>query len=171
MKQPLCMLLKAVESEWDIRIIYLQFKIKKNIFAWRGYCTFQPLFYYSTYINKTLKISFILKKLVQNIPKNFLQIPNRLTNIYLILDSLVHFYFLLDSIKEKNIKIVKIFDFRFLTDLHVSGCPEHDFTIFRKCLSVYRSVCLSVLFCGRCNLRTNGRKLMKLNIQLHLYGT
>ena len=39
------------------------------------------------------------------------------------------------------------------------------------CLSVCLSVGLSVLFCGRCISRTNGRKLMKLNIQLHLYGT
>ena len=39
------------------------------------------------------------------------------------------------------------------------------------CLSVCQSVGLSVLFCGRCILRTNGRKLMKLNIQLHLYRT
>ena len=39
------------------------------------------------------------------------------------------------------------------------------------CLSVSLSVCLCVLFCGRCILRTNERKLMKLNIQLHLYGT
>ena len=33
------------------------------------------------------------------------------------------------------------------------------------------NVCLSVLFWGHCISRTNGRKLMKLNIQLHLYGT
>ena len=32
-------------------------------------------------------------------------------------------------------------------------------------------VCLSVLFCGRCISRTNGRKLFKLDIQLHLYRT
>ena len=31
-------------------------------------------------------------------------------------------------------------------------------------------VCLSVLFCGRCISRTNGRKWMELDIQLHLYG-
>ena len=28
---------------------------------------------------------------------------------------------------------MKIFDFRFLTDLRL-GCPEHDFIIFTKCL-------------------------------------
>ena len=32
---------------------------------------------------------------------------------------------------------VKMFDFRFLVDLHVMGSPGHDMTIFRKCLSVY----------------------------------
>ena len=31
---------------------------------------------------------------------------------------------------------MKIFDFRFLTDLHILGWFEHDFTIFTKCLSV-----------------------------------
>ena len=61
--------------------------------------------------------------------------------------------------------------------LHVLRCPEHDLIIFRKCLSVCvsLSVCLTVglpvLFCGGCILRTNGRKMMKLNIQLLLYGT
>ena len=30
---------------------------------------------------------------------------------------------------------------RFLTDLHVLGCSEHDFTTFTKCLSVCLSVC------------------------------
>ena len=34
---------------------------------------------------------------------------------------------------------MKIFDFQFLTDLNVLGCPEHDFTIFYK-----MSVCISV---------------------------
>ena len=33
---------------------------------------------------------------------------------------------------------MRIFDFRFLTDL---GCPEHDITIFTKCLFVDRYVC------------------------------
>ena len=48
--------------------------------------------------------------------------------------------------------------------LHVLSCPEHDLTIFRKCLSV----CISPKFCGHCISRTNARKLMKLFIQLHL---
>ena len=39
------------------------------------------------------------------------------------------------------------------------------------CLAGWLSACLSVLFFGNCISRTNGRKLMKLNIQLHLYGT
>ena len=46
-----------------------------------------------------------------------------------------HFYFLLYT-QEESIGFVKIFDFRFLIDLHVLRCPEHDLTIFRKCLSV-----------------------------------
>ena len=37
---------------------------------------------------------------------------------------------------------VKIFYFRFLTDWHLLGCPEHDFTIFTKCLAACRSACL-----------------------------
>ena len=37
---------------------------------------------------------------------------------------------------EKSIVFVKIFDFRFLMDLHVSGCPEHDWTISGKGVSV-----------------------------------
>ena len=31
---------------------------------------------------------------------------------------------------------MKMFDFRFLMNLHVLGCPEQDFTIFTKFLSV-----------------------------------
>ena len=45
-------------------------------------------------------------------------------------------YFLLLSISGKRIGIVKIFDFLFLTDLHVLRCFEHDFAIFTKCLSI-----------------------------------
>ena len=35
----------------------------------------------------------------------------------------------------------------------------------------FENVCPSVLFCGHCISKTNGRKLIKLNIQLHLHGT
>ena len=44
----------------------------------------------------------------------------------------------------KKIIGAKIFDIRFSMDLHVLRCPEHDLTIFRKCLSLYLSVCLYV---------------------------
>ena len=47
-------------------------------------------------------------------------------------------------------------------DFHASKCSEHDFTIFRKCLSV----CMSPNFCGHCISRTNAWKFMKLYIQL-----
>ena len=40
---------------------------------------------------------------------------------------------------EESISFVKIF--RFLVDLHGLGCPEHDLTIFGKCLSVRLCVC------------------------------
>ena len=50
------------------------------------------------------------------------------------------FYFLLYSISDENIGIVKIFDFRFLTYLHTLGCIKHDLTIFRKCPSVCMDV-------------------------------
>ena len=36
---------------------------------------------------------------------------------------------------------MKIFDFRFLMDLQVLGCPEHDLTVSGNCLSVCLSVC------------------------------
>ena len=57
-------------------------------------------------------------------------------------------------------------------DLHVLRCPEHDLTIFWKCLSVSRSVCLSVCmllkFCGHCISRGNARKVTKLYAELNL---
>ena len=37
---------------------------------------------------------------------------------------------------EESVGFVQIFDFRFLMDWHVLGCPEHDCTILGKCLSV-----------------------------------
>ena len=49
---------------------------------------------------------------------------------------------------EESIGFVKIFDFRFLMDLHVLGCPEHEFTIFRKCLCVCVWMCVDVCVCG-----------------------
>ena len=45
------------------------------------------------------------------------------------------FYFLLHN-KKKVLVFVKNFDFRFLMNLHVLGCLEHDLTISRKYLSV-----------------------------------
>ena len=45
------------------------------------------------------------------------------------------FYFLLYKYR---IGFVQIFDFRFLMDLHVFGCSEHDLTISGNC----RSVCM-----------------------------
>ena len=56
------------------------------------------------------------------------------------------FYFLLYAL-EKSIGFVKIFEFRFSMDLHVLGYPEHDLTIFRKCLSVCLCVCVDVCLC------------------------
>ena len=62
------------------------------------------------------------------------------------------FYFLLSSIKiEESISFVQISDFRFLMDLHVLGCPEHDLSISGKCLSV----CESVYVCVRHKFRTS----------------
>ena len=40
---------------------------------------------------------------------------------------------------EENIGFIKIFDFRFVADLHVLGGSEHDFTISGKCLSLCAS--------------------------------
>ena len=36
----------------------------------------------------------------------------------------------------ESIGFVKIFDLRFLMDLHVFCCLKHNFTIYTKCLSV-----------------------------------
>ena len=47
-------------------------------------------------------------------------------------------------------------------------CFEYDLTIFRKCLSVSVSACMSPKFCEHCISRTNAQKLMKLYIQFHL---
>ena len=63
---------------------------------------------------------------------------------------------------------MKIFDFRCLMDLHVLGWPEHDLTIFRKCLSVCLWVCVYPFVCGRSISRTNEPNFIKLDIELHL---
>ena len=48
--------------------------------------------------------------------------------------------FLLSSnVKEESVGFAKILDNRFSMDLHVSRCPEHDLSIFRKRLSVCMS--------------------------------
>ena len=57
-------------------------------------------------------------------------------------------------------------------DIHVLECPEHDFTISGKCLSVcvYACVCMSLSLCewekkcGKCSSRTNAQNFMKLYI-------
>ena len=38
---------------------------------------------------------------------------------------------------KETIKIVKIFYFHCLMDLHISRCPEHNLTVFGKFLSVF----------------------------------
>ena len=47
-------------------------------------------------------------------------------------------------------------------DLPVLGCPEHDFTISGKCLSMCLSVCKSACmrqkFCGKYSSRTNAQE-------------
>ena len=52
-----------------------------------------------------------------------------------------YFYFLLYKWK-KSIPFVKIFNFQFLKDLRVLGCPEHDLIITEKCPSVSVYVCV-----------------------------
>ena len=63
---------------------------------------------------------------------------------------------------------MKIFNFRFLTDLHVLECPEHDFRIFIKCLSLYDRRSDKHKFCGCAKSKTNGRNCMKFYIELPL---
>ena len=77
------------------------------------------------------------------------------------MNEIVTFYFLLYFLP--SIEFTKIFGIRFLMDLHVLRCPEHDLIIFRKCLSV----CMSPKHCRHCILRANAWKLLKLNIQLN----
>ena len=59
-----------------------------------------------------------------------------------------------------------------LMDLYVLRCPKHDWTLFRKylsvCLTVGLAVCMFPKFYESCISRTNARKMMKLYIQLHL---
>ena len=71
-----------------------------------------------------------------------------------------HFYLLLYSMQE-SIGIEKIFDCRFLMDLLLLGCPEYDFTIFRKCLSVGLCSCVWHKFSGLARAKTKGRNCMK----------
>ena len=44
----------------------------------------------------------------------------------------IFYFLLLHCIQEESTKIMKIFYFRFLTDLHILGCPENEFTIFKN---------------------------------------
>ena len=55
--------------------------------------------------------------------------------------SLFFFLYFLLCILEESIGFAKIFDFWFSMNLYVLKCPEHDLTIFRKCLS---AVCMHV---------------------------
>ena len=58
----------------------------------------------------------------------------------------IYFYFLLYSEREESIVIVKIFNFRLLTDLRVLKCPERELVIFTNaCLSVGLSLCAQIL--------------------------
>ena len=62
---------------------------------------------------------------------------------HLLSDETFFFTFFYALKKKGN---AKIFNIRFSMDLYVLRCPEHDLTIFRKCLSV----CMSPKFCGHC---------------------
>ena len=53
------------------------------------------------------------------------------------------------------------FNFRFLMDLHVLGCLQHDLTISGKCLSVS----VREKFCGMCSSSKNAQNFMKFYIQ------
>ena len=66
---------------------------------------------------------------------------------------------------EESTSFVQIFDFRFLMDLHVLGCPDHDLAIFESvCLSGCVSVCMRQKFCGKCTSTTNAQNFVKLYI-------
>ena len=128
-------------------------------------------------MSEILEVAIKLKKLVRNIERTLDQTQYIKEWIRLILDCPVHYsstvthciiftFFYLH--KKKVLDSRKILDIRFSMDLHVSKCPQHDLTMFRKCLSVGRSVWMSPKFCEHCISRCNERKLMKLHIQLHL---
>ena len=78
-------------------------------------------------------------------------------------------WFLLSSIHIKR-KYWVLGNFRhpFFDGFACLRFPEHDLTIFWKCMSVCRSACMSPKFCGHCISKTNARKLTKLYIQLHV---
>ena len=59
---------------------------------------------------------------------------------YFINQILLLFFFRSSTWIEKSIVFVKIFNFRFLTDLHILGCSEHNFTTLKK-ISVCASIC------------------------------
>ena len=68
--------------------------------------------------------------------------------------------FLFSSIGiEESIGFVQIFDFGFLMDLHILGCPEHDLTIFGKC------ICLCMTNFAASIAQTNEQNFME---PLHL---
>ena len=48
---------------------------------------------------------------------------------------LLHGYYFLLCKQKKSIGFVKIFDFQFLMDLHILGCPEYNLPISGKCVT------------------------------------
>ena len=57
------------------------------------------------------------------------------------------------------IGFVKIFDFRFLMDLYILECPDHDLTISGKCLYACLSACPCV--CDKNFVASVARELMQ----------
>ena len=82
----------------------------------------------------------------------------------MVTDLKISFIFTFFYVSRRKYSFRAIFDFRFLIDLHILGCPDHDMTISGKCLSVRLSVCMRQKFYGKCSSRINAQNFMKLYI-------
>ena len=61
------------------------------------------------------------------------------------------FFFTLFYVNKGNYCFVKIFDYQFLVNVYVLGCPKHIMTISEECLSVTMNV---TKICDKCSTST-----------------
>ena len=101
-------------------------------------------------LNKTLLNCVLKTRILKEFSKEYIR-------------KLTFFY-----INRRKFCIVQIFEFWFLKNLHILGCPDHDLTIYGICLSVcldvWTCICMWQKFCDRSSLTTNAQNFMKLYI-------